>query len=131
MKSRSLLSWSRPIKFQRMTPSHLDQCSICYRSNLEHRAVVAIGAIDKTEPMLLSAVYCLTCVRKMAKVAHEIEPVPPPTSAQLKARKKLLKGVKVSKKEEKRIRSSWKQTNLDEYINSRFPTVVITKKVPA
>ena len=121
----------KPVKFRPTSAIYLDQCSVCHQTSLERRAVVAVGSLDKSEPPILSAVYCLTCVRAMAKIAYEIEPVPPPTPAQLKARKKLLKGVKVSKKEEKRIRASWKQTNLDEYINSRFPTVVITKKVPA
>lgn len=59
------------VRFKRRTlgGGYAGECMICDRPKLGTRAVVAV--FSPGEPPELSAVYCNTCVRKLAKVIEE------------------------------------------------------------
>ena len=94
----------RSVRFSPREEWHLPPCCrACGRKRLKGNAIAI------TRDSYSTVVICIPCVRRMTEVAKEIQPVPPVTAAQQRARKKLAEktGVKVSKKEAERIRRSW------------------------
>lgn len=94
----------RSVRFVPREEWHLPPCCrACGRKRLKGNAIAI------TRDSYSTMAICIPCVRRMAEVAKEIQPVPPVTAAQQRARKRLVEksGVKVSKKEAERIRRSW------------------------